>query len=376
VTRWLHGLRGTPADPGAAATVTGAWMAALTGDRPELGRRLAALEDLSSATALPDGTASPRSGLLTIRGLVGGDGPDRMLVDAQRAVALENSHASPWHMVARAGLGHAAFVTGDLRLARHHLAAATAGPLAPCTVRILACAVLSLCEAEQGNLAASRRHAQAAMGVVTDHAMQASPNALPAYTAYGVALAAQGHLTAALETLEVGLRLRRQLPGLSPWPLVHHLIAMASLIARIGDPDDRTGLLLAEVDALTPWTDASMAATRARIDAARTLLSATTRDGPVVGEPLTSREREILQRLRGSQTLREIAADLHVSYNTVKTITSSVYRKLGAHCRSQAVTITQQDSDFQPTQLLTTRTASSQPRRQRRVVGPLPFERR
>src|SRR5688500_6782179 len=115
-----------------------------------------------------------------------------------------------------------------------------------------------------------------------------------------------------------------------------------------------------------------MAATRARIDAARNLIPAATREPSVIGESLTVREREILQRLRGSQTLREIAADLHVSDNTVKTITSSVYRKLGAHSRSEAVTITQQDSAFQPAQLLTACTAASRPRRQRRVVGPLP----
>ena len=63
---------------------------------------------------------------------------------------------------------------------------------------------------------------------------------------------------------------------------------------------------------------------------------------PVVGESLTAREREILHRLQGHQTLREIAGDLWVSYNTVKTITGSVYRKLGAHSRSQAVTIARQ----------------------------------
>ena len=36
VTGWLQALHGTPADHGAAATVTGTWMAALTGDRAEL----------------------------------------------------------------------------------------------------------------------------------------------------------------------------------------------------------------------------------------------------------------------------------------------------------------------------------------------------
>ena len=139
------------------------------------------------------------------------------------------------------------------------------------------------------------------MGVVTDHALQADPNALPAYTAYGIALTEQGRLPAALETFEVGLQSRRQTPGLSPWPLIHHLIAMASLTALMGDPDGRTGLLLAEVDALTPWTDASMAGTRARVAAARSLVAATTGEGPAVGEPLTSREREILQRLQAAR---------------------------------------------------------------------------
>ena len=343
VTGWLHGLRGTPTDHGAAAAVTGAWMAALTGDSPTLGRRLAALEDMTTPTALPDGTMSPRSGMLMIRGLVGSDGPDRMLIDAQDAVALENNHTSPWHAVARTVLGQAAFVTGNLRLARHHLAAATAAPLAPQILRILAYAVLSLCEAEQGDSAASRRHAQLAMAVVTDHAMQNHPNVLPAYTAYGAALAAQGHLPAAMDTLEVGLRSARRALGLGPWPLIHHLIAMASVTGRMGDPDGRADLLLAEVDSITPWTGASLAATHGRVAAARVLIPPVTGEppvvSPVVGESLTAREREILHRLQGHQTLREIAGDLWVSYNTVKTITGSVYRKLGAHSRSQAVTI-------------------------------------
>ena len=54
------------------------------------------------------------------------------------------------------------------------------------------------------------------MNIVTDHAMQANPNVLPAYTAHGVALAAQGRLPEAMATLEVGLDASRQTPGLSP----------------------------------------------------------------------------------------------------------------------------------------------------------------
>ena len=58
-----------------------------------------------------------------------------------------------------------------------------------------------------------------------------------------------------------------------------------------------------------------------------------------MGESLTPRERQILRRLHGSQTLQEIATDLYVSHNTVKTITLSLYRKLGAHSRAEAIDI-------------------------------------
>lgn len=291
-------------------------MGALTGDPADLGRRLAALDTMTADTALPDGTRSPRSGLLMIRGLVGSDGPTGCSSTPQDALALESNPVSPGMRVAQAGLGHAPFVTGDRRLARHHLAVAAAAPHVPRAIRILAYAVLSLCEAEQGDLAASRRDAEQAMAAVTDHAMPTHLSVLPAYTATGVALAGQGHLPAAMATLEAGLRSARRAPGLSPWPLIHHLIAMATLTARMGDSVDRADLLLAEVATLTPWTDASMAATRTRAAAREHLPAA-----PVVRESLTTRERDILLRLRGHQTLREIAGDLQVSYNTVKTIT-------------------------------------------------------
>jgi len=150
-------------------------------------------------------------------------------------------------------------------------------------------------------------------------------------------LAAAGRLTEARVVLDDALRARRSVPGLSSWPLIHHLIVTAAVTAQTGD----RGLaeeLLAEVDDLTPWTDESMSFTRRRIANVRHRFMR-----PVMkerlGETLTPRELEILHKLRGSQTLREIAADLYVSHNTVKTLTLSLYRKLGAHSRSEVLTI-------------------------------------
>ncbi|MFG2309175.1 LuxR C-terminal-related transcriptional regulator [Streptomyces sp. NPDC048566] len=57
---------------------------------------------------------------------------------------------------------------------------------------------------------------------------------------------------------------------------------------------------------------------------------------PVV-EPLSDREREVLERLAQMMSRDEIAADLHLSVNTVKTHLKSVYRKLAATRRGEAV---------------------------------------
>ena len=52
---------------------------------------------------------------------------------------------------------------------------------------------------------------------------------------------------------------------------------------------------------------------------------------------LTAREREVLDLMAGGATNREIAAQLHLSPHTVKEHTSSLYRKLEARNRAEAV---------------------------------------
>jgi DNA-binding NarL/FixJ family response regulator len=56
-----------------------------------------------------------------------------------------------------------------------------------------------------------------------------------------------------------------------------------------------------------------------------------------LAEPLTEREVRVLQHLRGTQTLGEIAQDLNVSKNTIKSHTKAIYRKIGAADRGDAI---------------------------------------
>jgi LuxR family maltose regulon positive regulatory protein len=53
-------------------------------------------------------------------------------------------------------------------------------------------------------------------------------------------------------------------------------------------------------------------------------------------EPLSNRELAVLQLLAAGLSNREIAEELYLSINTVKTHTKSIYGKLNVRSRTQA----------------------------------------
>ncbi|MGP0027670.1 MAG: LuxR C-terminal-related transcriptional regulator, partial [Streptosporangiaceae bacterium] len=57
----------------------------------------------------------------------------------------------------------------------------------------------------------------------------------------------------------------------------------------------------------------------------------------LVVEPLTEREREVLVHLSGMLTTAEVASEMYISVNTVKTHVKNIYRKLATDHRSGAV---------------------------------------
>jgi DNA-binding NarL/FixJ family response regulator len=59
--------------------------------------------------------------------------------------------------------------------------------------------------------------------------------------------------------------------------------------------------------------------------------------GEAEATPLSPREREVLELIAAGGTNREVAAQLHLSPHTVKDLTSSLYKKLGAKNRADAV---------------------------------------
>jgi LuxR family maltose regulon positive regulatory protein len=58
---------------------------------------------------------------------------------------------------------------------------------------------------------------------------------------------------------------------------------------------------------------------------------------PIIVEPLSEREREVLRLLSGMLSTAEISTEMYISVNTVKTHLRSIYRKLSAARRGEAV---------------------------------------
>jgi LuxR family transcriptional regulator, maltose regulon positive regulatory protein len=58
---------------------------------------------------------------------------------------------------------------------------------------------------------------------------------------------------------------------------------------------------------------------------------------PVMAQQLSEREREVLRRVSGMLSTAEVASELYISVNTVKTHLKSIYRKLEATHRGEAV---------------------------------------
>ena len=54
-------------------------------------------------------------------------------------------------------------------------------------------------------------------------------------------------------------------------------------------------------------------------------------------EELSAAELNVLRLLRSDLSQREIASELQLSFNTIKTHTRNIYRKLGVATRSQAL---------------------------------------
>jgi LuxR family maltose regulon positive regulatory protein len=255
----------------------------------------------------------------------------------RRAAALAESGAVAIYVAVMAGLATALYLAGELEDAGEAAQRAVRHVDAQRQVlgRIEAWSTFALVAAERGHLAAARSRADEATTIAREAGVRESWVGGSAAAAQAVVLAAEGKLSEAEREAEHAEQTRR-----GPEASVSHawtLILLASIRIRRGRLSQAESALDEARDMLDELADPGRVPTLAA--EAATLLAQTRAeaDGSPLREQPTPAELEILRLLATDLSQREIGKKLYLSLNTVKTHTRSIYRKVGATSRQDAV---------------------------------------
>ena len=336
VQRWLESLPEAMITHDAALALMQAWICALGGRREESARFLALAESIPYEGSLPDGTTSVESGAAILRATFGYGGVQSALEAAQRAAELEPGESSPWAALVRFALGSGLYLSGNISQARKPLEEALSlTEDGQRLVRVVSLSFLSFVAVDDGRQEEGESSALEAQALVEGLPPQGIPQTTLAPIALGRALAERGELEGAQKELENGLSARRRLPGLSPWPTLIGLLALAPVRAARGDRVGGRAVLAEAQTLLEAFPDAGMLPELLERQE-RKLRARKPREGRLDGE-LTERELDVLHLLGGELSTRQMAQSLYVAPSTVRTQIKSIYRKLGVSSRSAAV---------------------------------------
>jgi LuxR family maltose regulon positive regulatory protein len=336
VERWLESLPEEMIIHDAPLALVRAWKCALVGRREESARFLTLAESIPYEDPLPDGTASVEAGAVILRASFAYSGVQSAVEAARRAAEMEPGESSPWAALVRFALGSGLYLSGEISQARKALEEALIltekGQL---LVRVVTLSFLSFVATDEGRLEEGESHARAAHALVERLRSYEIPQTSLACIALGRVLAKRGRLEEAQKELESGLSTRRRLPGLSPWPTLIGLLALAPVRAAGGDRAGSRAVLAETRDILEAFPDAGMFPELLEREEHR-LRARKARQGQLNGG-LTERELDVLRFLGGELSTRQIAQSLYVAPSTVRTQVKSIYRKLGVSSRSAAL---------------------------------------
>jgi len=189
--------------------------------------------------------------------------------------------------------------------------------------------------AESGRMEEAAELAQAVVALGHEHGLTEHWTNAMARIAAAKSLAGEGRLDEAAARAGAALDVSRR--GLARVETAYSLIALAEIRHQRGEREAARETLAAAREAVAACPDPGMLSemlTRAERRLARPRRPA----GDHLRDELTERELTLLRLLPSDLPMRAIAAQMYVSLNTTKTHAKSVYRKLGADSRADAVT--------------------------------------
>jgi LuxR family maltose regulon positive regulatory protein len=324
VAAWLDRLPPGAVEADARLCLARAWHALLSNRNDRVEQWIARAEAAPLCGPIRDGTGSIEAGAALIRTIhlyYRGDigGCERW---ARRAAALESGHPL-WYSMAFSGIAGAHYWRGDEGAAA---ALERTASLAEVSGNILsavwALEFRALVAAQQSDPDGAERFAAQALTLAAEHTLEAHWVNGAVHLALAHAHELRGAQSAAMAEAERALEFVRRGPGQLELALA--LITLARL-----RPEHAAASLAEASNVIESCPDPGFL----RADGVRPPRRRTASRG----DELSDREFDVLRLLSTRLTLREIGGELFVSENTVKTHARSIYRKLNAASRAEAV---------------------------------------
>jgi LuxR family maltose regulon positive regulatory protein len=331
---WLQriGEEAIAADPMLA--VLAGWIAALTGHATEALHWLDRADRCPAPESSPEGQPAFESVRSALRGYVCAHGVDEMAVDASRVV----EHEPPWSSWATIGLGllaSARWLQGDLDEARAYYAesvdaAAQSQAWVPLTRWLAYRALLSM---DRDDWDGAAEDVEQALAMIDAKKLSEYATSANSYAAASRLALHRGDVEAARAALMKAMSQRESVTWASPWASLLLRVQLVEAHLTLGDPRGAR-IILREIDDVLHHRP-KLGLLNARVERIRDTLSTIGAGAPT--STLSTAELRLLPYLQTHITMGAIAERLFVSRNTVATQAKSIYRKLGASSRDEAV---------------------------------------
>jgi LuxR family transcriptional regulator, maltose regulon positive regulatory protein len=330
VRRWLESFTDRQLLAQPALTLTAGWIYSAL-DAGRLGERwcAAACAAPMGDVPSPDGAATLRSSQALLRATVGVRGVKQMREDAELAARLEETPGTSWYADAQVALGVARWLSGSTQRALHPLAVgAREGSVCNPSAELAALGYLALISADEAEWDVAAEYEGRATDLLVGLGFGTHRRCLPMLLTRVKLRSREGGPEGEEAAADVARLLRHMVPH--PWMALLADVVLGEGAAERADVAAAEAHALAAQTMLERYPDAGILRRRAE-----RLLEAVERTR--LAEPLTPAERRVLELLPTHLTDAQMAEQLFVSRNTIKTHVKSLYRKLEVSSRADAV---------------------------------------
>jgi LuxR family transcriptional regulator, maltose regulon positive regulatory protein len=337
VQRWLDGLPNDFVMASPPVSLLAAWVGGLgNASMDQIERWLAAAEAGDYQGPLPQGMPSVAFGAALVRAVNIFDDVGRSLRAARRALEVAGPRGSESYWSGVTALGRSLYLSGQAAEARallEDVAGHAPPPDRQPFVVVNAFALLSLLAGEDGDDERALALGRHAMGIAEAQGVRYDPMTGVAYLALGRSTALRGGLAEAERLLDQALRVLRN--DSYQVQYAQAMVELAGVRHARGDSDGAQAAIQRARQLITGFTDPGMLA--ALLDRTERELGRPSRQRPSPAAALTDRELVVLRLLATTLSQPEIAQELYVSVNTVRTHIQGIYRKLGVASRQEAI---------------------------------------